>query len=189
MTGDIKSGAKEPWHTLQLAAYVIGRPDPCIQFEETGHRYFTADRDLVSVTKLVSKKNDFYAPGSAHRGHMVHRMCTLDAQGVLDDATVDPALLGYLTAWRKYRREMRPKFLALEQVVGDIQLGFAGRRDLDVEGPDDKAFVLYLRKTGTYGLEWLAGPQLGEKMAEVKKLCREYHEGKRLSMFEEAPCQ
>lgn len=183
IVADIKSGAREPWHKAQLACYVIGAPNPLIRFEEEGHRYYAGDQELVSVTKLVGEKSEFYAPGSANRGHLVHRICTLDGQGVLDDTTVDPLLMGYLTAWRKFRRETGVKFLAFEQIVGDIDLGFAGRRDFVADGPDGKALLLYLRKTGRYTMDWLMGPELAQKIAEVKQRARDYHEARRLEMF------
>ena len=44
-------------------------------------------------------------PFYGDRGTAVHAATWLDDQGVLDESTVDPRIVGYIEAWRKYRRE------------------------------------------------------------------------------------
>jgi hypothetical protein len=186
---DLKSGAREPWHGDQLAAYVLCEPDPRITFVEEGHRYFAEGNELVSVTKLVNpNKNPFYRPGSANRGKSIHIMCALDAQGILDESTVAEEWKGYLEAFRGFVQEMRPTFIAYEQIVGHVGLGIAGRRDLLIQLPGDPdtltdGMVLYLKKTGKYATTQLNGLELARRVSEVKKLAIAYHEKGELEVW------
>jgi hypothetical protein len=116
-------------------------------------------------------------------------MCTLDAQGVLDQLTVAQTLIGYLAAWRKFVYEMRPTFIAMEQVVWNV--GFAGRRDFVVQFPGGQApdeidgALLYLRAKGTYSLVPLHGMDLSHKITEATGKVLEYRDQQRLEMWGE----
>ncbi len=150
---DIKSGGREDWHRLQLVLYLLGEPDPEIEFSEEGHRYRWRSRELLSVTKIVGKKNAYYRPGSAERGRRVHKMCALDAQSILDEATIDPSERGYLAAFRRWWSNFNPELIAIEQIVGSPSLGFAGRLDMVIRydgGPP--GLILYLNRSGEYNV-------------------------------------
>jgi hypothetical protein len=179
--GDIKSGGKERWHATQLGLYCAATVDPLIRFEEEGHRYYRGAIELPSVTRILNPApNPFYGAGAAARGHNVHRMCVLDAQGVLDEATVDEEYLGWLHAWRRFRQDLLPCFIELEQIVGDAELGFAGRRDLLIEIPgwekELTACDIYLGKNGRYSIDVLEGLRLSEEIAKGRKAVQEWHE-------------
>jgi hypothetical protein len=183
---DIKSGAPESWHTLQLALYTHGEPMPQVRFEEEGHRYFLGDRELVSVSKVLNPEpNPFYKPGSADRGHKVHRMCVMDAQAVLDYESVDEQLRGYLMAWRQFCRDLVGDFNSLEEIVGDERLGYAGRRDvtLTLRGTTTPGIVLYLKRNGKYDLNPVGHMEMQQLIVEACKKVVFYHRARRLQMW------
>ena len=183
---DIKSGGHEKWHPLQLSLYVAGKPDPEILFREEDHTYWYKGRELVSVTHALNpEKNPFYKPGSAERGHSVHRMAVLDAQGVLDKSTVGDGFAGYFCAWRAFCKEMVSSFGTFEEIVGDPEIGYAGRRDLtlNLKAQLFPGAILYLNKKGTYKLEPYDVMQMRALVAEAKRKVVEYRQHAALRMF------
>jgi hypothetical protein len=150
---DIKSGHPEPWHRLQIALYILGKRNPEITFLEEGHLYFWRDRELPSVTTVLRDgKGNWYKPGSAERGASVHKMVTLYMQTILDEQGLDSKWQGYLAALKKFLSAIGPyQVEGVEEVVGDPDLGFAGRRDLVIDYPGGPlGIVLYLSAKGTY---------------------------------------
>ena len=51
------------------------------------------------------------------RGTAVHLACELDDRGDLDESSVDPVIMPYLMGWRKFKREMEPQILSIEEEV------------------------------------------------------------------------
>jgi hypothetical protein len=181
---DLKSGQKEPWHKLQLALYVYGKVDPRIRFLEEGHRYFCEDRELVSVTRVLDPEpNPFYAKGSGARGNMVHRMCVMEAQGVLDAGSVVSGLEPWLVAWLRFRKEMQVQFLGFEEIIGNCEIGYAGRRDFYAEMASHcPGVILYLKKNGKYSLEPFTALEMNGLITTALKKVIEYN-GKRWRMW------
>lgn len=54
---------------------------------------------------------------AAEKGRLVHSLTELDDEGELDEASVDPALAGYLAAWRKFRTDTDFVHNAIEEQV------------------------------------------------------------------------
>jgi hypothetical protein len=81
------------------------------------------------------------------RGTEVHHFCALDDQCMLDEATVDPSLFGYLSAWRAFRKATGAVILAVERIVWHPIYGYVGTFDVFME---DRNGVYWLldRKTG-----------------------------------------
>ena len=178
--GDIKSGARQMWHRTQVAMYSIAERNDEIRFEEEGHRYFYKGQELPSVTRIVEdkRKKRFYSAGSGDRGHDVHAMCILDAQGILDESTVVEEYRGYLSAWWEFRQLFHPEFLAYEVIVANLELGYAGRCDLMMKMPKDPrktyndAMLIYLGKTGTLRVDHIDGIDLFTEVAGAKQLLK-----------------
>ena len=70
--------------------------------------------------------NDFYST----RGHYAHKAAALDHAGVLDEGTVDPRILGYLKAIRRFKDETGFVPVEWDVVVWDEDLYYAGTYDL-----------------------------------------------------------
>jgi hypothetical protein len=88
---------------------------------------------------------------------MVHRACTLDDQGVLDETTVAPDLKGYLSAWRLFKAENAVKILEVEYICFEKSLGYAGTADRMVLFRD-RPTVVDIKSGGKTETHWL---QLG----------------------------
>lgn len=101
---DKKTGHVEPWTALQLSGY---EPlDAPVEFEAEGHRY---GNGLESVTGILKAEGfidtRFYDDWSRDKGSMVHLATHYDDIGELDEDTLDPVIVPYLEAWRKFKRE------------------------------------------------------------------------------------
>ncbi len=80
---------------------------------------------LVSFDKVPGHVLDL----AAERGHIVHYATELLDKGVLDESSIDPALVGYIDGYRKFLRDYRiAKFEAIERIISN-SLGFAGTLD------------------------------------------------------------
>ena len=63
------------------------------------------------------------------RGRAVHLACELDDKGDLDESSVDPVVMPYLVGWRKFRKELEPQILSVEEEVEHPHYGYKGRLD------------------------------------------------------------
>jgi hypothetical protein len=104
---DIKTGKVMPWTALQLSAYCL--LDTPVEFNEDGHVYTLDGARLPSVTGILQDEgfidNRFFDNYSRDRGTYVHLATHLDDSGDLDEATVDPFIMPYLEAWRRFKKE------------------------------------------------------------------------------------
>src|SRR4051794_4738377 len=72
------------------------------------HRYLLGDRELPGVTSILQDVGlaDFSAPWFSdavkERGQLVHEAIAIDIEGDLDDETLDPVLVPYVSAWRQF---------------------------------------------------------------------------------------
>ncbi len=82
-----------------------------VEFDEATHTYTQGGVKLPSVTTIIRAAGlmpDFYGSGNETamlRGTLVHRVCEFHDEGDLDESSVDPALAGYLEAWKKFRAD------------------------------------------------------------------------------------
>jgi hypothetical protein len=109
---DIKTGNVQPFTALQLAAYSL--LDAPVEFIADGHIYTDAPVDGVgrvypSVTTILKAEGfintAYYDDWSRDRGSMIHLATAYDDQGELDEETLDPVIIPYLEAWRRFRKE------------------------------------------------------------------------------------
>lgn len=104
-------------------------------FDEAAHTYTLGDRQLPSVTTILKdvgllgdmpKFSDDY---SMTRGSFVHKACEMVDLDTLDEEQLDPALVGYVAAYKRFRAEMDIKWTEIEKPRHDAALGFAGTPD------------------------------------------------------------
>lgn len=113
-----------------------------LHFDPVEHEYRLHDektpaswgRRLLSVTQALQACNlvddDWYTEQSRQRGRFVHKAVMLEEQGRLDESTIDERLLGYIGAYRAFKRDVPLGPCEwLEQPLADPVLGFAGTPD------------------------------------------------------------
>jgi hypothetical protein len=104
-------------------------------------------------------------------GTAVRLAIALDAEGALDEATVDPAVAAYLVAWRRFKAEASFAPRWVETTVWHPTFGFAGTLDgLGVfEGRRPRKVLLDV-KTGSDQDADLAGPQTAAYLEAARVL-------------------
>ena len=63
------------------------------------------------------------------RGTALHAATHMDDEGDLDDASVDDAVRPYLEQWRKFRAELQPVIVGIEEEVRHEGLRYVGHLD------------------------------------------------------------
>jgi hypothetical protein len=78
--------------------------------------------DLSGIPELVLERaRDF--------GIAVHKACELEDKGTLDLETLDPALMPYLEAWRRFKADMKVIIIDIEKPVYSKKWWYAGTCD------------------------------------------------------------
>jgi hypothetical protein len=109
--------------------------DARLDFDEQAHAYRIGDRALPSVTQVLASAgianftNPWFTEAVRDRGTYVHAAIMLDHEGDLDETSLDPQLVPYLTGWRKFREDTRCHIEHWEKRVCDPDLGYAGTLD------------------------------------------------------------
>lgn len=147
---DIKSGRVEPFAALQTAGYSL-LDAPC-EFEPEGHKY---GNGLESVTGILKAEGfidtSFYDDWSRDRGSMVHLATAYDDRNELDEESLDPVILPYLEAWRKFRKESGFVPESIEPPMMSTAYRYAGTPDRIGELPGRiKRAAVELHDDGTY---------------------------------------
>jgi len=159
-----------------------------LTFDEESHTYRVDGEIVPSVTQILkgAALTPSFRGGSGvamTRGSFAHLATELDDKGELDEATVDPANLGHLEAWRKFKVESGIEILAIEERVYNDMYRYAGTLDrrvmyqgwesvIDIKtgnsypwhpiqtaayamalGRDVSRFSVYLSDSGSYKLE------------------------------------
>jgi hypothetical protein len=104
-----------------------------LTFNEAAHSYKLGSRELPSVTTILKDVglidathfNDY----AMTRGTFVHQACEMVDLDTLDEEQLDPALVGYVAAYKRFRAEMDIKWTEIESPRHDASLGFAGTPD------------------------------------------------------------
>lgn len=109
-----------------------------LHFDEQTHTYTLGGKTVPSVTEIVgiltAKSMSALPPmmldNAARRGTRVHEVCELIDYGIpLEDIGIEPDIVGYVTAYLKFKRDYRPQWQLIEQPVFNAVLGYAGRLD------------------------------------------------------------
>lgn len=130
-----------------------------LTFDEPTHAYAWQGKPVPGVTAVIrGALGDPFAridPDVLERkraiGKAAHRAVELDDAGKLDEATVHPAVVPYLEAWRAFRRESGFAPLLSEQKGYHETYGYAGQLDVLGRINGDRAVVDL--KTGLPGLQ------------------------------------
>lgn len=104
-----------------------------LAFDRDTHTYSLGNRVLPSVTEILKGSgivNDrWWTEAGKWRGSQVHLACWYDDQNDLDEENLDPALTGYVEAYRKFRSETGFVATEIETPVYNDLLGYAGTPD------------------------------------------------------------
>ena len=153
---DCKSGKVMPWTAIQLAAYSL--LDVPVDFTEEGHRYTLNGERLASVTGILRAEGfidtAFYTEYGRQRGSFVHLARHYDDAGELDEDTLDPVIVPYLEAWRRFKRESGFVVERSEVPMASSAYRYAGKPDCIGTFPSGnlKRAAVELHDDGTYKL-------------------------------------
>lgn len=108
-----------------------------IDFDSNLHIYRVDGIIRPSVTQVLEDVGiidySFLPAGvremALERGRQVHQITHFDDEGDLDESTVNPSLLPYLAAWRKYNQDHENVPWNEIEKAGYHSLGFAGTYD------------------------------------------------------------
>lgn len=146
--------------------------DPCLVFDEAAHRYSLDGRDLISVTTALQEAGmvdtTHWNEEARLRGQYVHQCIALEAEGALDEDSVDPLVRPYFEAFRKFQRETSVALEMVERRVCDPLLGYAGTLDAIGRWPDGKR-TLFDWKSGFFP------PMAGPQTAGYLRCAREFY--------------
>ena len=106
-----------------------------IVFNEARHEYLVGGRVVPSVTQVLGILQDFggvpadVLARAAEFGSHVHQAVDLYNKGVLDEASLDPALAPYLADWHSFLRDVAVEVLGSEIRVYHPGRHYAGTLD------------------------------------------------------------
>ena len=106
-----------------------------LEFDEAKHEYRLEGALLPGVTQILKPLQDFSAvpedilERSANFGTAVHLATALWDQNDLDLDSLDPALVPYLEAWKRFRDDTKVAFEAIEAQVVSEKYRYAGTLD------------------------------------------------------------
>lgn len=128
------------------------------RFDPDKHQYFFGDRRVTGITEALSRTGlapakptnpailaNFKAAGQ--RGTEVHRMCELYDTGEVADYEFDPAIVGYLVAWRGFCREYGFEADFTERPLGHPVYNYGGIPDAGGYSLKLDAYCTVERKT------------------------------------------
>jgi hypothetical protein len=113
-------------HQLQLGSGLT--------YDDEAHAYALCGKPVPSVTAIISAvmnawKKPNYPAGVGEKGRLVHLACELDDINDLDDDSLDPALAGYVRAWRAWKSDHSPRWIGIEARVASVAHAYAGTFD------------------------------------------------------------
>lgn len=125
---------------LQWRAQAIAKCDEqgC-RFDPATHTYSIKEETVPSVNQILETigviRRNRHSPGRMERDTVVRQAIEFDIDGSLDEGTLDAGLRGYLTAWRRFRKEVNPIIVATQLPVYFPRYRYAGNLDLLVRLP------------------------------------------------------
>lgn len=140
---DIKSGPYEAYIDLQISAYnelERNGTEEGLSFDKEQHSFTGNGEVLPSVTQVLRDNRltpDFYAmidPWYLQRGTMIHLACEYYDKGVLDEDTLDPAIIPHVEAYKTFRRDYSGVITGIEKRLWHPSLKYAGIIDRTIEG-------------------------------------------------------
>lgn len=120
-----------------------------VEFSEADHTYTVDGTQYPSVTQVLQAEGfidtRWYDEWSREKGKYGHRATALYDQGDLDEASLDPVLVPYLDAWKRFREDTGFLPSAVEVPLVNVRLGFAGTPDRVGTMRDGECFILDLK--------------------------------------------
>lgn len=102
-------------------------------FDAASHTYTLEGRQLPSVTTILQAEGfidaTWFTEYGRDRGTKVHRAVALYDAGELDESCLDPVLVPYLDAWRRFLSDAEVEIDASEVALASPIYGFAGTID------------------------------------------------------------
>jgi len=127
-----------------------------LRFIEETHEYFLGLEKLPSVTRILQDvgfvNTDFFTEEAAIRGTAVHMATQYLDEGCLDWDTVAEEYLGYVDAYRKFKRDSGFKPIISEGMDYHRTMKYAGQFDL--VGELNRRHVIIDKKTGVEQYWW-----------------------------------
>lgn len=107
-----------------------------LHFDPLAHVYRIDGRVVPSVTQLLKPIGPDFSmvvpdvlEAKRALGVAVHLACELDDDGDLDDDELDPVLVPYVSAWRKFKADTGAVIVMNERQLGHPALQYAGTLD------------------------------------------------------------
>ncbi len=106
-----------------------------LEFKEEDHSYWLGVCQLPSVTKIIADcglygdASAYFTDYSRNRGLYVHLAIKYHIDGTLDDSTIDPVILPYLNAWKKFEGDTGFISEITEEPMASEAFSFAGTPD------------------------------------------------------------
>lgn len=105
---------------------------------------------LEGVTSIIAVDTKWFTEASRVEGDYVHRMTHLYDLNDLDEENLDPALQGYLTAYKKAKAEKGIEVIESEMRIHSDLYGYAGTLDKLVHIRGDHINSIIDIKSGAY---------------------------------------
>jgi hypothetical protein len=155
---DIKTGKAEPWCSLQTAGQSLLN-DFDVDFEAEDHKYTYKGKRLDSITQILKAEgfidDTWYNDWARDKGSHVHAAIHYDILGTLDEDDLDPEIVPYLKAFRKFMKESGFKVERSEVPGVNTTYLYSGTPDLVGCFPKPtqaRRFALELNNKGKYKL-------------------------------------
>jgi hypothetical protein len=105
-----------------------------ITFDAEKHEYRDCGVRLPSVTQVISAaglygNTSFFTDYSRDRGSFVHQIIEWHLSKELDESTIDPVLMPYFEAWKRFERESSYVSDSCETRLASATYRFAGTID------------------------------------------------------------
>lgn len=101
-----------------------------LTFEDISHTYTINDDPCSGTSDLlerheISKPITTFSAPYVQRGTRIDLATCLDDEGDLDESSVDSTEIGYIEAWRKFKRDHDVKILEIQKLVGSAHYWYA----------------------------------------------------------------
>lgn len=169
-----------------------------IEFDEATHTYRVNGQKWPGVTEILRPLQDFSGvdPTVLKRaqdfGIALHKACELDANGTLDESTLDPQLAPWLEQFRAFLYDTRWKVLGTEEMVGHDGLKYCGKYDLRMLTNSGRHAIVDIKsgaKSKTVGFQTEAYARARCAMHEEKIRYERYALYLRATEYRLVPCR
>lgn len=118
-----------------------------LAFDEATHTYQWDGKRVPGVTSILRALHNFdgvsaaVLEAAAERGTAVHLACEYLDKEILDEDSIDPAIAGYVDAWRLFMAEKQPTWRHIETQCYHSLYRYAGTLDRAGEMDGDEWIV------------------------------------------------